>query len=91
MKLNNEAKSPSQGKPPSPSELKAEAMMREIKTLLDDTIMKVHSLREKLFFYMVKPPNKIQTLQFQINANLLKARQILERLEHGRISQNPSA
>jgi hypothetical protein len=78
-----------QGKPCSPTELRPEAMMKEVKTLINDSLSKLQSLRDKLHFYMTRPPPKILTLEYQVSANLLKARKILERLEHGRIQTNP--
>jgi hypothetical protein len=76
-----------QGKPrssPPPSELRPEAMMKELKTLINDSLSKLQSLRDKLHFYMTRPPPKILTLQYQVSANLLKARKILEHIEYGK-------
>jgi hypothetical protein len=76
------------GKPrssPPPTEPRPEAMMiKEAKTLINDSLSKLQSLRDKLHFYMTRPPPKILALQYQASANLLKARKILERLEHGK-------
>jgi hypothetical protein len=60
-------------------------MIKEAKALIDNSLSKLQSLRDKLHFYMVKPPPKILVLQYQVSANLLKARKILERLERGRV------
>jgi hypothetical protein len=64
-------------------------MMKELKILINDSLSKLQSLRDKLHFYMVKPPPKILTLQYEVSDNLKRARKILERLEHGRIQTNP--
>jgi hypothetical protein len=74
--------------PPPPTEPRPEAMMKEVKTLINDSLSKLQSLRGKLHFYMTRPPPKLLTLQYEVSANLLKARKILERLEHGKIQTN---
>jgi hypothetical protein len=80
-----------QGKPrsPPPTEPQGQAMMiKEAKTLINDSLSKLQSLRDKLHFYITRPPPKLLTLEYQVSDNLKRARKILERLEHGRIQTN---
>jgi hypothetical protein len=74
---------------PPPTEPEGKAMMKELKTLINDSLSKLQSLRDKLHFYMTRPPPKILTLEYQVSDNLKRARKILERMEHGRIQTNP--
>ena len=76
----------SQGKPPSPSEPEGKAMMNyktfrdleKINALLNDSIVKLRSLRNKLDSKPDKQSIKMQILLFQVTNNLLKIQRLLE-------------
>jgi len=78
----------SQGKPPSPSEPEGKAVMNyktfrdleKINALLNDSIVKLRSLRDKLDSKPDKQTVKIQLLLLQITNDLLKAQRLLERI-----------
>jgi hypothetical protein len=61
---------------PPPSEPSTWAMMKELKTLINDSLSKLQSLRDKLHFYITRPPPKILTLEYQVSDNLKRAQRL---------------